>query len=458
MFHADLHVHSKYSRATSRDLDLEHLAWWACRKGIAVVGTGDCVHPAWLAELKDKLIPDDSGLFRLRPDLLAEVHRTLPATCRGEVRFMLSTEISTIYKKGEKTRKVHHLIYLPDFDATDRLAARLAAIGNIASDGRPILGLDSRDLLEITLGVHPAAYLVPAHVWTPWFAALGAQSGFDSIEDCYGDLAPHIFAVETGLSSDPAMNRRVSALDRFRLTSNSDAHSPSRLGREATRFSCEPAFATIRRALESGEGYAGTVEFFPEQGKYHLDGHRACGVRLEPAETIARGGLCPVCGGRVTVGVAHRVALLADRAEPAAPPTAGAVASLVPLPEILAELTATGVAAQAVTRAYDRVIASLGPELVILQEVPVEEIVRAHPLLGEAIGRLRRGEVIREPGYDGEYGVIRLFAEGELDHPAKAQLLLEAPRRVRAGRRSVNASRSPRRRISSTRAATVSRV
>jgi uncharacterized protein (TIGR00375 family) len=457
MFHADLHVHSKYSRATSRDLDLEHLAWWACRKGIAVVGTGDCVHPAWLAELKDKLIPDGSGLFRLRPDLLAEVHRTLPATCRGEVRFMLSTEISTIYKKGEKTRKVHHLIYLPDFDATDRLAARLAAIGNIASDGRPILGLDSRDLLEITLGVHPEAYLVPAHVWTPWFAALGAQSGFDSIEDCYGDLAPHIFAVETGLSSDPAMNRRVSSLDRFRLTSNSDAHSPGRLGREATRFSCEPGFATIRRALETGEGYAGTVEFFPEEGKYHMDGHRACGVRLDPAETIARGGLCPVCGGRVTVGVAHRVALLADRAEPAAPSTAGAVASLVPLPEILAELTATGVAGQAVTRAYDRATASLGPELVILQEVPVEEIARADPLVGEAIGRLRRGEVIREPGYDGEYGVIRLFAEGELDRAVKGAPPFEAPRRVRARRHSANASRSPLRRISSTRAPTVSR-
>jgi uncharacterized protein (TIGR00375 family) len=365
---------------------------------------------------------------------LAEVHRTLPATCRGEVRFMLSTEISTIYKKGEKTRKVHHLIYLPDFDATDRLAARLAAIGNIASDGRPILGLDSRDLLEITLGVHPEAYLVPAHVWTPWFAALGSQSGFDSIEDCYGDLAPHIFAVETGLSSDPAMNRRVSSLDRFRLTSNSDAHSPGRLGREATRFSCEPGFATMRRALETGEGYAGTVEFFPEEGKYHMDGHRACGVRLDPAETIARGGLCPVCGGRVTVGVAHRVELLADRAAPVPPPTAGEVSSLVPLPEMLAEITATGVAAQAVTRAYDRATASLGPELAVLQEVPVEEIARADPLLGEAVGRLRRGEVIREPGYDGEYGVIRLFAEGELDRAVKGALLFEAPRRAPARR------------------------
>jgi uncharacterized protein (TIGR00375 family) len=432
MVHADLHVHSKYSRATSRDLDLEHLAWWACRKGIAVVGTGDCIHPAWLVELKDKLIPDGSGLFRLRPEIMTELHRTLPASCRREARFLLSTEISTIYKKGEKTRKVHHLIYLPDFDATDRLAARLAAIGNIAADGRPILGLDSRDLLEITLSVHPDAYLVPAHVWTPWFAALGSQSGFDSIEQCYGDLAPHVFAIETGLSSDPAMNWRVSALDRFRLTSNSDAHSPGKLGREATRFSCEPGFLAIRRALETGDGYAGTVEFFPEEGKYHMDGHRACGVRLDPAETIARGGLCPVCGGRVTVGVAHRVEMLADRPEPSPPTTAGDVSSLVPLPEILAEITATGVGAQAVTRAYDRATAALGPELAVLQEVPVEEIARADPLLGEAVGRLRRGEVIREAGYDGAYGVIRLFAEGELDRAVKGALLFEAPRRVSA--------------------------
>ncbi len=431
MFHADLHVHSKHSRATSRDLDLEHLAWWACRKGIAVVGTGDCVHPAWLAELKDKLRPDGRGLFRLHPEIMAEIHRTLPASCRGEVRFMLSTEISTIYKKGEKTRKVHHLIYLPDFDATDRLAARLAAIGNIASDGRPILGLDSRDLLEITLAVHPDAYLVPAHVWTPWFAALGSQSGFDSIEECYGDLAPHIFAVETGLSSDPAMNWRVSSLDRFRLTSNSDAHSPGKLGREATRFSCEPGFLAIRHALETGDGYVGTVEFFPEEGKYHMDGHRACAVRLEPAETIARGGYCPVCGGRVTVGVAHRVAILADRAEPSPPPTAGDVASLVPLAEMLAEITATGVAANAVARAYDRATAALGPELAVLQQVPVEDIARADPRLGEAVARLRRGDVIREPGYDGEYGVIRLFAEGELDHATKGALLFDAPRRAR---------------------------
>jgi DNA helicase II / ATP-dependent DNA helicase PcrA len=433
-FLGDLHVHSKYSRATSRDLDLEHMAWWAARKGIAVIGTGDCVHPAWLAEIRDKLVPASGGLFRLKPELEAQIFKTLPPSCVTPVHFMLSVEISTIYKKGDRTRKVHHLIYASDFEAVDRLAASLGRIGNIASDGRPILGLDSRDLLEITLESGPHSYLVPAHIWTPWFSALGSQSGFDSIAECYGDLADRIFAVETGLSSDPAMNWRVSFLDRFRLTSNSDAHSPGKLGREATRFSCEIDYFAIRRALETGQGYRGTVEFFPEEGKYHLDGHRACGVRLEPTQTIAHGGLCPICRARVTVGVAHRVDALADRtsAEVRPPATAGDVTNLVPLPEILSEIVGAGAGSKAVTYAYDCATALLGPELSMLQELPVEDIARANPLLGEAVRRLRAGTVIRQAGYDGQYGVIRIFDEGELARFTKGGLLFETPRRSRA--------------------------
>jgi DNA helicase II / ATP-dependent DNA helicase PcrA len=416
-FYADLHVHSKYSRATSRDLDLEHLAHWAARKGIAVVATGDFTHPAWAAELKQKLVPAEPGLYRLAPEIETALMRTLPAACRTPVRFMLEVEISTIYKKGDKTRKIHHLIYAPDFATVDRISARLARIGNIASDGRPILGLDSRDLLEITLDGGPDAYLVPAHIWTPWFAALGSQSGFDSIVECYRDLAPHIFAVETGLSSDPAMNWRLSFLDRYRLVSNSDAHSPGKLGREATAFDGEIDYFAIRRALETGAGYAGTVEFFPEEGKYHLDGHRKCAARLTPRETLANGGRCPVCGDPVTVGVLHRIEMLADRSEAEAlpPPTAGKTESLVPLPEVLAEINGTGAASKAVARNYDRLIATLGPELSILDAVPIEDIARAtSSLLGEAIARLRAGQVIREAGYDGEYGIIRLFEEREL--------------------------------------------
>ena len=437
IFHADLHIHSKYSRATSRDLDLEHLFWWAARKGVRVVGTGDCVHPVWLAEIKDKLVAEGNGLFRLRPEIEAALWETLPPACRRPVSFMLCTEISTIYKKGDKTRKIHHLIYAADLDAADRLAASLARIGNIASDGRPILGLDSRNLLEIALESGPDSYLVPAHIWTPWFAALGSQSGFDSIEECYGDLAAHIFAVETGLSSDPAMNWRISSLDRFRLTSNSDAHSPGKLGREATRFACAPDYFAVRRALETGEGYVGTVEFFPEEGKYHMDGHRNCGVRLDPRETIELGGRCPVCGRPVTVGVAHRVEALADRGEAVPPPTAGMVSSLVPLPEILSEIVGSGVASKAVAHAYDRAVAALGPELVALQDLPVEDIAKVHPLLGEAVTRLRAGDVIRQAGYDGEYGVIRLFEDGELDRLAGSRLLFDAPlvSRVKASKR-----------------------
>jgi DNA helicase II / ATP-dependent DNA helicase PcrA len=434
-FHADLHVHSKYSRATSRDLDLEHLAAWAARKGIGVVGTGDFTHPAWRAELKEKLVAAEPGLYRLRDDIEQAIARTLPPSCRSPVRFMLEVEISTIYKKGERTRKIHHLIYAPDFKTVDRFSERLGQIGNIASDGRPILGLDSRNLLEITLESGPHAYLVPAHIWTPWFAALGSQSGFDSIAECYGDLADRIFAVETGLSSDPPMNWRVSFLDRYRLTSNSDAHSPGKLGREATTFDCELDYFAIKHALETGDGYVGTVEFFPDEGKYHLDGHRKCEVRLSPKETLAHGGRCPACGDPLTIGVEHRVEMLAGRseAEVSPPPSAGDVSNLVPLPEILSELTESGPASRAVERSYDQALAKLGPELSILQSVPVEDIRHAgSSLLADAIRRLRNGQVIREAGYDGEYGIIRLFEDGELKRLSGGSLLFDAPMSKRA--------------------------
>ncbi|MCP2257597.1 TIGR00375 family protein [Streptoalloteichus tenebrarius] len=411
-FHADLHIHSKYSRACSKDCDLEHLTWWARRKGITLVGTGDFTHPAWYDHLRENLVPAEPGLFRLRPDLDGAVTRTLPPSCAGEVRFLLSVEISTIYKRGERTRKVHHLLYAPDLDAAATINQRLARIGNLGADGRPILGLDSRHLLEITL--EAGGYLVPAHIWTPWFAVLGSKSGFDAVEDCYQDLADHIFAVETGLSSDPAMNWRVSGLDRYRLVSNSDAHSPPMLGRETTLFDTDLDYFAVRRALETGEGFAGTVEFFPEEGKYHLDGHRKCDVRLEPADTRARDGRCPECGKPLTVGVLHRVEELADRPEGARPATAGEFHSLVPLPEIMSEILGVGPRSKKVLGEIATLTAALGPELAILQDVPVEDIEPHSAPLAEAVRRLRRGEVIRDAGYDGEYGTIRLFEPGEL--------------------------------------------
>jgi uncharacterized protein (TIGR00375 family) len=427
-FIADLHIHSKYSRACSRDCDLEHLAWWAARKGIAVVGTGDICHPAWGEEIRTKLEPAEPGLFRLRPDLERDVLRTLPPSCRNPVRFLLSVEISTIYKRDDATRKVHHLLYVPDLAAMDELTRKLGRIGNLASDGRPILGLDSRDLLEITLASGDGSYLVPAHIWTPWFAALGSKSGFDSIADCYVDLADHIFAVETGLSSDPAMNWRVSGLDRYRLVSNSDAHSPPALGREATVFDTEIDYWSIREALRTGDGFAGSIEFFPEEGKYHLDGHRRCEVRLEPAETRQRGERCPVCGSPVTVGVQHRVEVLADRPDGSRPPGASDFRSLVQLPEIVGEICGVGPKSKRVEAEVSGLVARLGPELDILQHVPLDDVAsQGSTLLAEALGRLRRGEVLRDAGYDGEYGVIRLFHPKELADSGPASGLFELP-------------------------------
>ncbi|MER5262297.1 UvrD-helicase domain-containing protein [Actinosynnema sp. NPDC002837] len=423
-FVADLHIHSKYSRACSRDCDLEHLTWWARRKGISLVGTGDFTHPAWYDHLTSSLVEASPGLYRLRDDLDRDIDRRLPPSlAAAPVRFMLSVEISTIYKRGDRTRKVHHLVYMPDLSSAARFNARLAKIGNLGSDGRPILGLDSRDLLEITLEC--GGYLVPAHVWTPWFAVLGSKSGFDAIQDCYVDLASHVFAVETGLSSDPEMNWRVSSLDRYRLVSNSDAHSPPALGREATVFDTELDYYSVRSALETGDGFAGSLEFFPEEGKYHVDGHRKCGVRMEPEETLAHRGICPECGKPLTVGVLSRVAELADRPHGHRPAGAAGFTSLVPLPEIMSEIVGTGPKSKKVVAEIDKLTAALGPELVILQDVPVDDIAVHSPLLAEAVTRLRRGEVVRDSGYDGEYGVIRVFEPGELERRRSAFALFD---------------------------------
>src|SRR5215475_13114151 len=431
MFHADLHIHSKFSRACSKDCDIEHLSWWALRKGLRLLGTGDFTHPAWAAELRETLAEAEPGLFRIRPDLEKRLLRDTPASCAGPVRFMLSVEISTIYRRDDRTRKVHHLLYAPSFEAAGRITEALARIGNLASDGRPILGLDSRDLLDITLSAGPGCFLVPAHVWTPWFAVLGSKSGFDAVRECYADLADHIFAVETGLSSDPPMNWACSSLDEYRLVSNSDAHSPPMLGREATVFDADVDYFAIEKSLRTGSGFGGTVEFFPEEGKYHFDGHRACGVRTAPEETRAAGGKCPVCGKTPTIGVQHRVDALADRPEGYRPDGAAGFASFVQLPEILGEIAGVGPKSKSVTAQVTTMVERFGPELSILGDVPLDDLAAGAPsIVAEAIGRLRRGEVHREAGYDGVYGIIRLFDPVELAGAA----LFDLPRTSRAGR------------------------
>ncbi len=409
MYFADLHIHSRFSRATSRDGDLPNLHLWARRKGILLVGTGDFTHPAWRAEMKEQLVEAEEGLYRLKDEFV------LPDDTAGEPlspRFVISGEISTIYKKDGKTRKVHHVILLPSPEAAEALSARLAEVGNIRSDGRPILGLDSRDLLEIALEACPNCVFIPAHIWTPHFSVFGAFSDFERLEDCYGDLTGHIHALETGLSSDPPMNRRLSQLDKYHLVSNSDAHSPAKLGREANMLEGDLSYPGLKRALDTGEGLLGTVEFYPEEGKYHLDGHRACRCRLEPGETIRLGGRCPVCGKKVTVGVLHRVETLADRAQPG-PDTP--FESLMPLPELLGNCLGAGPESKRVQAAYFDLLSRAGSEFHILRELPLD---RAASLAGDAVAeglrRLRAGQVIRRAGYDGEYGVISLFAPGEL--------------------------------------------
>jgi len=415
-FLADLHIHSKYSIATSKNLDLAHIHQAAQIKGISVVGTGDCTHPGWLAELESQLEPAEAGLYQLKRELAVDVDNSVPQGCRRPVRFMLQGEISCIYKKDGRTRKNHNLVYLPHLESARKFSDSLAKIGNIASDGRPILGLDARDLLEIVLETSPDAFLIPAHIWTPWFSMLGSKSGFDALDECFGDLSDHIFAVETGLSSDPEMNWRVSALDGLRLVSNSDAHSPKKLGREVNRLEAELSYAAIREALATKDSpaFKGTVEFYPEEGKYHLDGNRKCEVRWEPRRTLAAGGICPVCAKPLTLGVLHRVELLADRDPGYRSGYERPFDRIVPLTDILAEIFQVGAQSKKVQGYYERALARLGSEMDILLNLPPDEIESAGiGLLAEAVRRMRRNQVEIAPGYDGEFGKVRFFSARE---------------------------------------------
>lgn len=405
-FYADLHIHSPYSIACSRDLAPETLCRWGQLKGITVIGSGDFTHPLWLEELREKLEEDEGGLLALKKQLQPAA---VPSSCRAPVRFLLSAEISCVYKKGGKTRKVHALVFVPCFAAARQLAVRLAKIGSITSDGRPILKLDAKHLLEMVLEISPTAMLVPAHVWTPHFSVLGAFSAFNSLEECFEELTPHIYAVETGLSSDPAMNWRLSALDRVRLISNSDAHSPAKLGREATIFDADLSYGGIMTAIKTGDGLCGTVEYLPEKGKYHSDGHRSCGLRLTPQETITHGFRCPACGKKITVGVLHRVEELADRPQGFRPPGAPPFHSAIPLQELIAETLKIGAGSKRVERIYFEMLEKLGNELAILLEKGLEEIAGASSgQIADAISRVREGKIRIEPGYDGKFGSIRI--------------------------------------------------
>lgn len=415
----DLHIHSRFARATSNQLTLPNIYKWAKIKGINVIATADFTHPAWFEELHDGLEPAEDGLFKLKKEYSDPVDATLPQSVRDNiVRFILSVEISNIYSKNGKVRRLHNLVIVPDFTTASKIISELSRIGNLRADGRPILGMDSKELLRITVESHPDSIFIPAHIWTPWFAMFGSNSGFDSIEEAFEDLSPHIYAVETGLSSDPFMNWRLSALDGKTLVSGSDAHSLPKLAREANILNCDLSYKQIIGAIKTNdEKFVGTMEFFPEEGMYHLDGHRKCNVRLTPTQTNEKNGICPVCGGKLVVGVMHRVETLADRPEDYIPKSHKIVESIVPIVEMIAEIKGIkSINAAGVVNEYEKVYSTLGSDFKILRHVSPEQIKKAgFTELAVAVGKVRKKDIVLEPGYDGVYGVVKVFKPGELD-------------------------------------------
>ncbi len=422
---ADLHIHSPYARAVSKEMTLENLDRWARLKGINVMGTGDFTHPKWMKEIKEKLEPAEPGLYTLKA--VPSLASTTREAKLGTARFMLTVEISSIYSKAGKVRRIHNLIFAPSIETAEKINAQLGWRGNLKSDGRPILGLDSEELAKIVLNVDPGAVIVPAHAWTPWFSIFGSMSGFDSIEECFGPFTPQIFAIETGLSSDPAMNWRLSKLDSITLISNSDSHSLQRIGREANVFDTELSYAGIVNAIKSHDPkrFLFTVEFFPEEGKYHYDGHSEHKVRMSPDETRKASGTCPTCGRQVTVGVMNRVEALADRPAGAKPANAIPFKSMVPLDEIIGEALGMGVSSKKVKDEYQKLVAALGSEFRVLLEAPASDVKSATTAeVAEGILRVRDGRVKIEPGYDGEYGKVKIFDEADRKNFAAGQTSL----------------------------------
>jgi uncharacterized protein (TIGR00375 family) len=400
-FIADFHIHSKYSRATSKDMDVKHITEWAKIKGVTLMGTGDFTHHLWLEELKHHLEDLGNGLFKYK-----------------DVHFILTSEISSIYSKRGKTYRIHNMVFSPSIKTTDKINEVLARHGNLASDGRPILGMDAAELARIVFDIDENCMVVPGHIWTPWFSVFGSMSGFDRIQDCFEGQTPKIFALETGLSSDPAMNWRLSALDRFSLISNSDSHSPQKIGREANVFNCELNYKTIREVLKTKDKkrFLYTIEFFPEEGKYHFDGHRLCGIRFSPKETKQHNGRCPKCGKPVTVGVMNRVEQLADRPEGYVPSNAIPFKNLIPLDEIVADAKGLGKGSQAVEKEYHLAAAKFGTEFDILLRASKEDLLKGlPPRVADGVLRVREGKVHIKAGFDGEYGIISIF--GDEDKP-----------------------------------------
>lgn len=417
----DLHIHSRYSRACSKHLSAPNLAVWAAAKGIDILGTGDFTHPAWRAHLQENLESAEEGLFRLRAGIAessaAGYVQAPHASEARPVRFLLTGEISCIYKKNGRTRRLHLLVLVPSFAAADRLVKRLEDEEfNLRSDGRPILGLDAKELLRYALEADPDCLVIPAHAWTPWYSVFGSESGFDSLEECFEDLTPHIHAVETGLSSDPPMNWRLSALDGVMLVSNSDAHGVRNLGREANVFDLDrPSYAAIVDILRKRDRkrFLHTIEFFPEEGKYHVDGHRLCDFRCEPERTEKLKGLCPKCGKELVRGVLGRVHALADRPTGGPrPKNAVPFKSLVPLEEVIGNALGVGRTSKKVFASYAKLLGQVGPEFDVLLDASLKDIeLASSERIAEAVARMRAGNLVITPGYDGVFGTVKIFEE-----------------------------------------------
>ncbi len=419
-FIADFHIHSKYSRATSKDMDIAHISEWARLKGITLMGTGDFTHHLWLEELKSNLEDLNNGLFKYHD-------KNSKGGAAKDVFFILSSEISSIYSKNGKGYRIHNIILSPSFKTTDKINDVLSRCGNLASDGRPILGLDAEELARIVFDIDENCMIIPGHIWTPWFSLFGSMSGFDRIEDCFGKQTPKIFALETGLSSDPAMNWRLSALDNFSLVSNSDSHSPSKIGREANVFNCELNYQAIREVLKSKDKnkFLYTIEFFPEEGKYHFDGHRLCGVRFSPDETRKNNLVCPKCKKPLTLGVMYRVEQLADRPVGYVPQKAIPYRNLIPLEEIIADAKGMGKSSMAVEREYRSCISKFGCEFDILLRASKDELSKnLHPKIADGVLKVREGKVNIKAGFDGEYGIISIFDDGDKKEDGEKQLSL----------------------------------
>lgn len=405
-FVADFHIHSKYSRATSSSMDLESLDKWSRIKGVRVLGTGDFTHPEWFKNLKEKLEPAEPGLFKLKK-------------VDSPTRFILTAEISCIYSKNGRVRKVHIIVFAPSFKTVENINKKLGEIGNLKADGRPILGLDAKELAKIVFDIDKDCLIVPAHAWTPWFAVFGSKSGFDSLEECFDEYTKYIYAIETGLSSDPAMNWRLSQLDKITLISNSDCHSAQKIGREANVFDTDLSYDGIVDVIKNpilprlgGAKFLYTIEFFPEEGKYHYDGHRVCDISLSPQESKKYNNICPRCAKPLTIGVLNRVEELADRPEGFRPKNAIPFKSLIPLDEIIAEAVGTLTASKKVRMYYDSLTAKLGSELDILLNFKKEDLEKASSFeISDGIIKAREGKVHIKPGYDGLYGKIKIFSD-----------------------------------------------